>query len=522
MFDSEWIGDLDAAGACEAVRDTQAELREREWREIALAAHWAVLHSPETLPARTGPAVPGAEGVKQLGGLGTPRVTEFACAELAVLMGTGFISADNLMRDALDLAHRHPHMWATLAAGQGRVWKARKVAKLVHAAGLDLTAARVVDAATTPHVDTLPWASFERLVTAEIIAVDPAAAEDRRRARRARAVRGSAGQCDEHGLKTLIARAEAGEVIVFIAMCDRIAQILALQGDTSPAGARRARAIGILAQPATALALLQHHANRTPTHTNDTDSGTGETGEPLCDSQQDDPEEPVEEEPVEEEPPPCPTCGNGTGAIPFPVDPDKLRPKAVLHLRISQEALRARRGVAVLENHGVGPITVGEAIDLLGHCQVTIRPILDLRDQLPVDTYEIPTAMRQTLRLSRPSSVFPWSQSATHPHPGSHTDLDHTTPYLPMHAGGPPGQTRIENLGPMTRFAHRIKTHAPGWRHHQPTPGIYLWRTPHGYWYQVDNTGTRPLGKDPDLTAHAPPPVSSPLERKLADLIRVA
>ena len=159
MFDSEWIGDLDAAGVCEAVADTQVELREREWRELALAAHWAVLHSPESLPARTGWLVPGVEGVKQLGGPGTPQVTEFACAELAVLMGTGFISADNLMRDALDLQHRHPHMWAALAAGQGRVWKARKVAKLVHAAGLDLSQARMVDAATTPHVDTLAWAS---------------------------------------------------------------------------------------------------------------------------------------------------------------------------------------------------------------------------------------------------------------------------------------------------------------------------------------------------------------------------
>ena len=346
-----------------------------------------------------------------------------------------------------------------------------------------------------------------------------------------------AGQSDEHGLKTLIARAEAGEVIVFIAMCDRIAQILALEGDTSPVGARRARAIGILAQPATALALLQRHATRTPT-TNTPDTDTASTNpttptparhrhrhrhrrRPVEPDEPEEPEEPVEDEPVEEEPPPCPTCGDGTGATPFPVDPDKLRPKAVLHLRISQEALRARRGVAVLENHGVGPITVGEAIDLLGHCQVTIRPILDLRDQLPVDTYEIPTAMRQTLRLSRPSSVFPWSHTGTH-----RADVDHTTPYLPMDAGGPPGQTRIENLGPMTRFAHRIKTHARGWRHHQPHPGIYLWRTPHGYWYHVDNTGTRPLGRDPDPTPYTPPPtpppppVSSLLEHKLAKLIR--
>jgi len=160
----------------------------------------------------------------------------------------------------------------------------------------------------------------------------------------------------------------------------------------------------------------------------------------------------------------------------------------------------------VVENAGVGPITVGEAIELLGHCQVSVRPVLDLRDQLPVDCYEIPAAMREALRLSRPSSVFPWS------HAGSHAaDLDHTHPYLSMDEGGPPGQTRVDNLGPMIRYGHRIKTHGRGWRHRQPAPGLYLWRTPHGYWYRVDRHGTRPLGKDPD----------SLLEMRLAELLRL-
>ncbi len=409
MFDTDWMADLGAEAACEQITRTQDELREAEWRELALAAHWAVLHAPETVPVRTGPVAPGVEGSKQLGGDGTPPVAEFACAELATLMGTGFISADNLMRDALDLRHRHPRLWALLAAGEGRVWKARKVAKMTRAAGLTREQAQTVDSATARFVDSLPWASFERLVTAEIIAVDPAAAEQRRRARELEQFV-SAGQSDEHGLKTLIARAEAGEVIVFIAMCDRLAQILALEGDTSPVGARRARAIGILAQPAKALALLQRHAARP---------------EPN-----DDRAEEPEEEP---EAPRCPTCGDGPGAVPFPVDPDKLRPKAVLHLRISEEALRARRGVCVLENGGVGPITVAEAIELLGHCQVSVRPVLDLRDQLPVDCYEIPAAMREAVRLSRPSSVFPWTHTGTHA-----ADVDHTRPFVAVEDGGTP------------------------------------------------------------------------------------
>ncbi len=336
------------------------------------------------------------------------------------------------------------------------------MAHLVHAAGLTREQAWLVDERTTAYVDSLPWGSFVRLVEAEIIAVDPAAAEQRRQARELEQFV-STGQSDEHGLTTLIARAEAGDVIVFVAMCDHLAEILELEGDASPVGARRARAVGVLGQPATALALLQRHAAR--------DVATTADGEPL------------------DEPPACPTCGDAE-STPFPVDPDRLRSRAVLHVRMSEEALRSGSGVAVLENHGVGPITVGEAMTLLGHCQMSVRPVLDLRDQLPVDAYEVPAAMREAMRLSRPSSVFPWSTT------GSRPDLDHTVPFVPVASGGPPGQTRIDNLGPMTRFAHRVKTHGRGWRHRQPVPGVYLWRTPHGYWFRTDQHGSRSLGRD--------------------------
>ena len=259
MFDTSWIADLDATSACEAILGTQQELREQEVRELRLAAHWAVLHGVDSVPVRVGPVLPGTERVKQLGGDGTPGVAEFACAELGMLMGTGFVAADRLMRDALDLQHRHPLLWDSLAQGRGRVWKARKVAALVHAAGLSLDQARAVDAATTPYVDSLSWGAFLRLVEAKVIEADPEAAEARRLAREMELFV-STGQCDEHGLKTLIARAEAGDVIVFVAMCDRIAELLAAEGDTAPVDVRRARAVGVLGNPARALALLQRHA----------------------------------------------------------------------------------------------------------------------------------------------------------------------------------------------------------------------------------------------------------------------
>ena len=78
----------------------------------------------------------------------------------------------------------------------------------------------------------------------------------------------------------------------------------------------------------------------------------------------------------------------------------------------------------------------------------------------------------------------------------------------------------MENLGPLTRFAHRVKTHGRGWRHHQPVPGVYLWRTPHGYWFRVDQHGTHPLDTGPVLTAAERS--ESALERAFARLVLAA
>ena len=102
--------------------------------------------------------------------------------------------------------------------------------------------AREVDAATTPYLATLPWGRFVDLLEARIIAADPDAAEQRRvTAELERFV--ITGQSNEHGLKTLVAKATAGEVIYLVAMVDRIAEILLHQGDTDPVGARRSKAL---------------------------------------------------------------------------------------------------------------------------------------------------------------------------------------------------------------------------------------------------------------------------------------
>jgi len=149
MFDTTWVAELGADQACAMVTATQGRLRESEWRELVLAGHWATLHDGETVTGRAragaGAGQAGAAGaggaaggerVVRPGGEGTPEVAEFACAELGLVMGCGFIAASSLIRDALDLQHRHPLMWQALGEGRARVWKARQVARLVHAAGL--------------------------------------------------------------------------------------------------------------------------------------------------------------------------------------------------------------------------------------------------------------------------------------------------------------------------------------------------------------------------------------------------
>ena len=115
-----------------------------------------------------------------------------------------------------------------------------------------------MDAQLAPSLGALPWGRLQTLLDAKIIEADPVGAEQQAAtAAQERFVR--LGRASEHGLKLIIARATAGDAIWFKATIDRIADILALQGDLDSVDIRRSKAIGILAQPAQALQLLCQH-----------------------------------------------------------------------------------------------------------------------------------------------------------------------------------------------------------------------------------------------------------------------
>lgn len=498
MFDGQ-VGGLDAATTLSQVSAAHRQIREHECKLLELAGHWADLHHPDSqTPSEK--TLPGAEQARQLGGEGTPEVLEFAAAELAARLETSYGSARALMADALDLRHRHPELWQLIITGAVPSWKARKVAQATR--HLSRSSAMQVDAAVARVITGVSWARFETLLAAKIIEADPHAAEQQAKIWEAeRFVR--AGRTNQAGLKLVIAKANAGDVILFMATINRIAEILRLQGDLSSADVRRSRAIGILAQPAVALQLLwefrdeqrpaaQPQRPDEAVH-NDPKAPYDNTTSPPTDDHIDSAPEAESAEPTTEDEQP-------TGLIiqPAGVDVKKLRPKVVLHIHLSEEALlsyhndRSRFGGGVGRFEGVGPVTMGQIRRFLTdtNSDITVQPVIDPHDATPVDSYEIPRRIRDAMFLRMPASCFPYATTT------GRLELDHTKAYLPPARGGPPGQTGIHNLGPLIRFEHRIKTHGR-WQVRQPEPGVWLWRSPHRALYLVTNAGTHTLDDGP-------------------------
>ena len=170
-------------------------------------------------------------------------------------------------------------------------------------------------------------------------------------------------------------------------------------------------------------------------------------------------------------------------------DASAARPRVVLHFHLSEAALGT--GHAIVRPEDGGPITLRELVEFLARrrCQVRIQPVLDPTEVAPVDGYEVPQRLRAAVRARQIADVFPFGTCLS-----PNMDLDHTERYVPMDYGGPPGQTRLGNLGPMARPGHRAVTHG-GWQKHQPEPGYFVHRSPTGYVYLVTNQGTLALGR---------------------------
>lgn len=134
------------------------------------------------------------------------------------------------------------------------------------------------------------------------------------------------------------------------------------------------------------------------------------------------------------------------------VDPELLAPRAEVVIHLTDTTLAASEGL--VRSPGLRPLSAEWLDDLFGaHHRITVRPVIDANHQAPSDAYECPPTMREAVELRNPVEVFPWSTRRCRG-----LDLDHTQPWRPP-GGEPGGPTHPDNLGPLTRKAHRAKTH---------------------------------------------------------------
>jgi hypothetical protein len=475
MFDSD--EELPPAGAAQLaglIEQNHAELKAAECRMLQLACAWADAHYLDSGSDEYQPLIQRACA---WGGEGTPEVSEYCAAELGALQGTGIAAARALIADALDLRYRLPRLWGRVLTGGVRAWQARKIAEQTRA--LSWEACADVDHALSDVVGMMPWPRFATLLSATIVEADPALAAER--VERARSSQDVFAFDSENGLKTIVAKAAAGDAIWFLATVNRIADILTARGDTDPVGARRARAVGILARPAEALQLLIEHQHDYSGKPHQSDR-PGESAE-LDESAEPELEADGEPEPEADD------HQSLSMAVPAAFDAAAARPRVMLHFHLSEAALRS--GDAIVRPGDGGPLTLHQLTEFLARnqCQVRIQPVVDPTAAAPVDGYEIPQRLRAAVRALQIADVFPFGSSLS-----PSMDLDHTERYVPMDYGGPPGQTRLANLGPFGRPGHRAVTHG-GWAKHQPEPGCYVHRSPTGYVYVVTNQGTLALGR---------------------------
>lgn len=551
------------------------------------AAHFAHLSGGEDLPTRVrrsreGGVLPGTERRVRLGGSGTPKVAEFAAAELGARLRMGTRGAQALIADAIDTQHRLPRLWQRVRAGEVRVGWVRYVAQATRE--LSVEAAAQVDAAVAEIADgRVPWSRFEAIVTGKVAAADPelAARKEERARERAHA---RASRHSESGMKAFHLWAPTAVVVAFDATVAYLAAALAALGDTDTDDERRVKACAILANPMQAVELLAafaHHRSRTNASSTATPSPSGTApqppedprpaqgrlpdlhpverglphdgwapppsgfgrdggfpdeappppdeplaaGEPVApdrfwpppDDHEPDAHEPHHRRPHDQIPGKPGQEESRPGAQNTPdedpsrprrfrpdalpdwlrraVDPTtgwhldtgRLLPKVTLYLHLAEEtAEQARQGNAdgILRLTGDTPLTLRYLYSqIVPYQRLRVAPVIDLAGQEPVDSYEIPARHREAVQLRTPADCFPFAANLS---PG---EIDHTLPY--RHGDdAEPGQSRMDNYGPMGRFHHRVKTHGR-WLVRQPFDGIYIWRDPHGRHYLVDHTGTR-------------------------------
>ena len=473
---------LDEAAVLAAARGARAAENAAAAAVLVAAVEWAALHEvTEVEEAATWWAGRGQDTGIPIAGQGAPLVSEFAVAELASVLGMSAGSGRHLLAQALELKHRLPRLWARVLDGALPPWRARRVAEETLNAGLSLEAAGWVDQMIAPFAHKTGPTQTQRLVQEAIARFMPAhAAEIRERAADQRHVSVDTEQISFAGTARIDAEVDLVDALDFDdAVADRAAQLKEL-GSTEPLDVRRARALGDLARRQLAFGFDREAGSAAKTA--GAASGDGVVSRPAV------------------------AGVSTTGSTDPGLDPGRFaRRQVVLYVHLTEQVLGSGDPDAPVrvEGTGIGQqlLTAGQVAAWCGRedtARVLVTPVVDLNADQAVDGYQVPERIAEQVRLRDRSCVHPWCQR-----PARSCDLDHIVAYVPIDQGGPPGQTSTQNLAPLCRLHHRMKTHG-GWTYAMVAPGVYRWRSPHGHTWLRDPTGTT------DLT---PPAVAPPRRR---------
>jgi hypothetical protein len=415
------------------LRADRAAADAAEARILAGAVAWAEAH-----PARSGDdaAVLWEHGVGvPLAGAGTPLVAEWCVAELAAALSLSTDAGKSLLGHALELRHRLPRVWARVQTGDLQAWRARRIAD--HTITLTVEAADYVDRHLAPVAHKIGPAQTQRLVDQAIARVDPdSVVETAETSADRRHVTIHDHQISFNGTMHIEADLDIADALDLDAALSERAAVLKDLGCDESLDVRRSLALGDLAR---------------------TQPGLNLTGPPV---------EEVGQRPSRNQGPPTTR-------------------QVVLHVHLTDTALTgggAEPDLARLE-HGDRLLLADQVRNWCGRpeTKITVKPVINLADRLATGAYQIPDRIRDQVTARDPQCVFPWCTRNARS-----CDLDHITPY----GDGP---TATDNLAPLCRRHHRLKTHA-GWTYTMIEPGTYLWRSPHSLTYQRDHTGTTPLG----------------------------
>lgn len=422
--------------------------------------------------------VPGMEELVRFGGPGSPLVPDLVVCEVAAALGLSQPAATSLVADVLDLGYRLPGTMGALRAGGLGLSRARLIARRTR--DLDAGAVLVVDERLSRSVLTgqgwLPlsarvsWGRLQALLEQTIVQVrgDGQRAGALEQARRGRYVQVNPAA---DGVADLFGRLGAEDAARLDARLEEVARWLRSAGDERGVSELRAVAMGYLADP--------HLLNELPVPAAAQVSDGATPARPAAQG----------------------AAEAGGASCPDRFDPGLRSTVLYLHLDAGSRSWCEERTGAL-------PPEIAEQI--VGHSNVSVRPVLDLAGSMTYTGYVAPPRLReQQAMLNAGQCTFPHCGRRARP-----GEVDHIRPWSRSDPGGPGwaqpgGGTRSSNTQLLCKRHHRAKTHAR-WRVAKPAPGIWVWRSPANAYYLVTNGTTTELNGALDLP---PPPLAAEIDR---------